>query len=102
MFTQMKTNFLFSTFTLLMCFNVFFLKDIKAQVDPGPINTSDSVDYTFETIDVPDVDFLELTASSDFGDYTGNTPSADGSKMVGWTLIDGVFTTYDFPGSKNS
>ena len=58
--------------------------------------------YTFESIDVPGVDFLELTASSDFGDYAGNTRSPDGAKTVGFTLIDGVFTTYDFPGSQNT
>ena len=58
--------------------------------------------YTFESIDVPGVDFLEVTASSDFEDYAGNTKSIDGEKTVGFTLIDGVFTTYDFPGSKNT
>ena len=58
--------------------------------------------YTFETIEVPGVDFLELTASSDFEDYAGNTVSADGEKTIGFTLIDGVFNTYDFPGSKNT
>ncbi len=55
--------------------------------------------YRFETIEVPGVDFLAVTASSDFEDYAGNTPGPDG-KMVGFTLIDGVFTTYDFPGSQ--
>ena len=102
MFTQIKTNFLFPTFTLLMCFNVFFLKDIAAQVGTEPISTSDSVDYTFETIDIPGVDFLALTASSDFGDYAGYTRSADGEKEVAFTLIDGVFKTYDFPGAQNT
>ena len=58
--------------------------------------------YVFESIDVPGVDFLELTASSDFEDYAGNTKSADGTKTIGFTLIDGVFTTYDFLGSKNT
>ena len=59
-------------------------------------------DWTYESIDVPGVDFLELTASSDFEDYAGNTKSADGEKRVGFTLIDGVFETYDFPGSQNT
>ena len=51
-----------------------------------------SANYTFETIDVPGVDFLALAASSDFEDYAGYTLSADGEKEVGFTLIDGVFT----------
>ncbi len=58
--------------------------------------------YTFESIDVPGVDYLAVTASSDFEDYAGNTLSSDGQKMVGFTLMDGVFKTYDFPGSKNT
>ena len=58
--------------------------------------------FIFESIDVPGVDFLELAASSDFDDFAGNTKSADGKKTVGFTLIDGVFATYDFPGSKNT
>ncbi|RKU05542.1 hypothetical protein C6503_27130 [Candidatus Poribacteria bacterium] len=59
-------------------------------------------DYTFETIEVPGVDFLEVAASNDFGDYAGNTRSPDGEKTIGFTLIDGVFTTYDFPDSQNT
>ena len=59
-------------------------------------------DFTFETIEVPGVDFLALTASSDFGDYAGNTLRADGQKTVGFTLIDDVFTTYDYPGSQHT
>ena len=58
--------------------------------------------YVFETIDVPGVDFLELTASSDFDDYAGYTRSADGKKTVAFTLMDGVFKTYDFPGSQKT
>jgi len=72
------------------------VRDTAASVTPTNFN------YTFESINVPGVDFLELTASSDFGDYAGNTRSPDGEKNVGFTLIDGVFTTYDFPGSKNT
>ena len=59
-------------------------------------------DYTFESIDVPGVDFLALTASSDFEDYAGYMKSADGQKIVAFTLTDGVFATYDFPGSQNT
>ncbi len=61
-----------------------------------------TADYIFETIEVPGVDFLEVTASTDFGDYAGNTRSPDGEKTIGFTLIDGVFSTYDFPGSQNT
>ena len=95
MYTQVKNNFLFYTFTLLICLNSVFLMNTAAQVDADAT-------YTFESIEVPGVDFLELTASSDFEDYAGNTKSEDGTKTVGFTLIDGVFTTYDFPGSQNT
>ena len=93
MFTHIRKGFLFYTFTLFLCLNSFFLKNAAAQ---GVSN------YTFESIDVPGVDFLAVTASSDFEDYAGNIPSADGEKMIGFTLIDGVFMTYDFPGSQNT
>ena len=43
-----------------------------------------------------------MTASSEFEDYAGYTKSADGGKDSAFTLIDGVFTTYDFPGAKNT
>ena len=102
MSTHIRTNFLFSTFTLLMCFNSFFLSDTDAQNNTEPVVAPANADYTFETIEVPGVDFLALTASSDFEDYAGYTKSADGEKEVAFTLIDGVFTTYDFPGSKNT
>ena len=59
-------------------------------------------DYVFETIEVPGVDFLEVAASNDFGDYAGNTRSLDGEKIVGFTLIDGTFKRHDFPGSVNT
>ena len=94
---QIKTSLLFYVFMCLIYLNSYFIMNADSQA-----NASISDNYTFETIDVPDVEFLALTASSDFEDYAGNTPSADGEKMVGFTLIDGVFTTYDFPGSKNT
>ena len=100
--TQIKTSFLFYTFTLFMCFTFLFLRDTVAQDNTEPAEALASDNYTFETIDVPGVDFLQLSASSDFEDYAGSTRSADGEKIVGFTLIDGVFTTYDFPGSKNT
>ena len=76
---------------LIICFTGYALAQVETEI---PI-----ADYTFETIEVPGVDFLEVTASNDFGDYAGNTRSPDGEKTIGFTLIDGVFTTYDFPGS---
>ncbi len=97
MHTQIKTRFLFYTFTLFVCFSSFFIINTPAQV-----GESASDNYTFETIDVPDVDFLAVTASSDFEDYAGYTKSADGEKDVAFTLIDGVFTTYDFPDAQNT
>ena len=93
MYSQIKTSFLFYTFTLFLCLNSFFIRNTAAQV---------SDNYTFETIDIPGVDFLGLAASSDFEDYAGYTPSADGEKMIGFTLIDSVFETYDFPDAKNT
>ena len=80
---------LFLFISLIICFTGYAL----AQISPDtPI-----ADYIFETIEVPGVDFLEVAASNDFGDYAGNTRSPDGKKKIGFTLIDGVFTTYDFP-----
>ena len=96
--THIKINFLFFTFTLFLCFNVFFFRSTTAQSNNPPADTN----YTYETLEVPGVDFLAVTASSDFEDYAGYTKSADGEKEVGFTLIDGIFTTYDFPGSKNT
>ncbi len=99
---QIKTSFLFFTFTLLMCLNFLFLMNIAAQDNIEPVATPTNAKYTFESIDVPGVDFLALTASSDFEDYAGYTRSLDGEKDVPFTLIDGVFTRYDFPGAKNT
>ena len=102
MHTPIKTRFLFYTFMLFICLNCFFVGNITAQDNAESAEALASDNYTFETIDVPGVEFLAVTASSDFEDYAGNTPSADGEKMVGFTLIDGVFETYDFPDSKNT
>ena len=76
--------------------------DTDEPVDPEPVVEPTYGTYTFETIDVPGTEILVLTASSDFEDYAGNVLSADGKKEIGFTLIDGVFTTYDFPGSQNT
>ena len=94
----LKNSILLYMFTLFVCLSFCFVGNIAAQDTAA----SASDNYTFETIDVPGVDFLQLSASSDFKDYAGSTRSADGEKIVGFTLIDGVFTTYDFPGSQNT
>ena len=60
------------------------------------------VDYLFETIEVPDVELLEVTTSNDLGHYAGNTRGSDGEKTIGFMLIDGVYSTYDFPDSNNT
>ena len=100
MHNQTKPNFLFFMLTLFVCLNSFFLGNSAAQVQDEPVGIS--ANYTFETIDVPGVDFLALAASSDFEDYAGYTLSPDSEKEVGFTLIDGVFETYDFPGSQKT
>ena len=102
MHNQTKTGFLFYTFTLFVCLNCFFLRDTAAQeVNITPVAAPEDSSYTFETIEVEGVNYLALTASSDFGDYAGYTLSPDG-KTVGFTIIDGVFTTYNFPGSQET
>ena len=72
-------------------------KPIMTQLPP-PLNSP----TLMRVLMFPSVDFLALTASSDFEDYAGYTRSPDGEKTVGFTLIDGVFTTYDFPGAQNT
>ena len=102
MHTRFRTNFLFYTFTLFLCLNFFFLRNTAAQDNTESADALASDNYTFETINVPGVDFLAVTASSDFEDYAGNTPSADGEKDVAFTLINGVFTTHDYPGAQGT
>ncbi|MDE0041930.1 MAG: T9SS type A sorting domain-containing protein [Candidatus Poribacteria bacterium] len=102
MSNQTKISFLFYTFTLFVCLNSFFSNNADAQTHNAHSPPPPEFTYTYESIDVPGVDFLALTASSDFEDYAGYTKSADGEKEVAFTLIDGVFTTYDFPGSQNT
>ena len=99
---QAKISFSIYTLALVLCFNSVFVGNSAAQdnTESAVLPVSDA--YTFETIDVPGEDFLAITASSDFEDYAGYTKSADGEKEVAFTLIEGVFTTYDFPGSQNT
>ena len=102
MHTQIKSSFLIYTFTLFICLNSFFSRHTNAQTNNQSAAAPASANYTFETINVRGVDFLAVTASSDFEDYAGYTRSTDGEKEVGFTLIDGVFTTYDFPDSQKT
>ena len=67
-----------------------------------PEASESTVDYIFEAIGVPGVEFLEVTASNDLGHYAGNTRSPDGEKTIGFTLINGIYSTYDFPDSNNT
>ena len=63
-----------------------------ASLRSGTVSHGATADYIFETIEVPGVDFLELTSTNDLGHYAGNTRSPDGEKIVGFTLIDaGLF-----------
>ena len=110
--TRIRTGFLFFMFTFLMCLNSFFLPDIEAQVNIAPVaatqvnitpvDAPEDSKYTFERIEVEGVNYLAVTASSDFDDYAGYTKSADGGKYVAFTIIDGVFTTYHFPDSQET
>ena len=99
---QIKTSFLFFMLTFFICVSFFFLTNTDAQVSVTPVDAPEDANYTFESIEVEGVEFLALTASSDFGDYAGYTQLAEGEKDVAFTLIDGVFTTYDFLGSQNT
>ena len=99
---QIKTSFLFFMLTFFICVNFFFLTNTDAQVSVTPVAAPEDSNYTFESIEVEGINFLALTASSDFGDYAGYTQLADGEKDVAFTIIDGVFTTYDFPDSENT
>jgi len=99
---HINTRFLFYMFTIFLCFYFLLLRNTAAQDNNQSAVASVGSSYSFESIDVPDVVFLAVTASSDFEDYAGYTKSADGEKEVGFTLIDGVFTTYDFPDSQKT
>ena len=83
-------------------FTIGFIAKPVVPGDDIPAVKPTTLNFTFESIDVPGVEFLALAASSDFEDYAGYTRSADGDKFIAFTLIDGVFKTYDFPGSKNT
>ena len=99
---KIQTSFLFFMFTFFMCVNFFLLTNADAQVSITPIAAPEDSNWTFERIEVEGINKLAVTASSDFDDYAGYTQLADGEKEVAFTIIDGVFTTYDFPGSQKT
>ncbi len=75
---------------------------IARPLQPTAVRPPPDLNYTFESIDVPGVEFLAVTASSDFGDYAGNFRRAVDGKDVGFTLIKGEFKDYDFPDSQGT
>ena len=94
----MKTSIFHFTFFIAICLSFVSVAGntlLWALSEPS----ESTVDYIFETIEVPGIDFLELTSSNDLGDYAGNTRGPDGEKTIGFTLIDGLLSTYDVPGS---
>lgn len=54
---SIKNNFLFHTLTLFLCITSFFVGNTAPAIDLA------SESYTFETIAVPGVDFLAVTAN---------------------------------------
>ena len=79
-----KLSFLFSMFILLMCLHSF------AQVDD---NKSSNSDYTFETIDVPGVDFLAGAWAFVVSGQLEGPSTFDGYKVIVRNLrTDGMIT----------
>ncbi|RKU30769.1 hypothetical protein C6497_03570 [Candidatus Poribacteria bacterium] len=92
-----------SLLSVFIFFSIFYAN--AQDVTPVPVTISEVSNledtdrsYIFQNISVPGVDFLEVTSSNDHGHYAGNTKNSDG-KIVGFTLINGEFTTYDVPES---
>ena len=89
---------------VFICFSVLYanaediITPVPIQISDVPILEDTDSSYIFENISVPGVDFLEVTSSNDHGHYAGNTKNADG-KVIGFTLINGKFITYDVPDS---
>ena len=102
MHSQTKFSFLFYIFALSVCLNAFFLGNSIAQVGDGSVIATGGSNYTIDPIHVDGVDFLAVTASSDFEDYAGYTRTADDEKAIAFTLIDGVFKTYEVEGAQNT
>ncbi len=102
MHNQTQSQFLFYIFALSVCLNSFFLGNSIAQVGDGSVIATGGSNYTIDPIHVDGVDFLAVTASSDFEDYAGYTRTADDEKAIAFTLIDGVFKTYEVEGAQNT
>ncbi len=102
---RIKTKILLIITTLIVCLTwhtAALSSDtpVPVLISAEPVSTY-TEHYIYETISVPGVDFLEVTSTNDHGHYAGNTKDADG-KLIGFTLIDGEFTTYDVPDSKQT
>ena len=85
-----------------MSLNFLYLGDSAAQINDGTVVSTAGAEYTFETIEHADADFLAVTASSDHEDYAGYTRSPDGEKIVAFTLIKGEFKRHEYNGSQDT
>ena len=94
----MKTPIFRFTFFITICLALVLVAG-NTLLSAPPESSATTVDYIFETIEVPGVEFLELTSTNDLGDYAGNTRGPDGESMIGFTLIDGRLSTYNVPDS---
>ena len=94
----MKTVVFRFTLFMVICL-ILVLLDGNTLLWALPESFEPTAEYLFETIEVPGVDFLELTSTNDLGHYAGNTRGTDGENMVGFTLIDGILSTYNIPDS---
>ena len=94
---RIETSYLY-IFIVFACASSFFLSNAAAQTQEGPALGAVADNYTYDTIDVEGVDFLALTASSDFGDYAGYTKSMDGEKDVAFYPHRWCFYDLRFPG----
>ena len=94
----MKTVVFRFTLFMAICFSLVSVAG-NTLLWAFPESFEPTAEYLFERIEVPGVDFLELTSTNDLGHFAGNTRSPDGENMVGFTLIDGVLSTYGVPNS---
>ncbi len=87
--------------SLIICFTWHAAAQDDLALTPVTIAETHTQHYIYETINVPGVDFLEVTGTNDHGHYAGNTKNKDG-KLIGFTLINGVLLTYDVPDSRQT